>query len=139
MFALLFATFHAVLMLEICRPLYVITGLFAKAGYKSIEQFVSEVTAGFTEIRKGGFGSLLLIKRNGGQKVAYIKFAPVKGEDVYLVENATFAGKQYGKNKELLWERAPSNHSSKGTPNAVSSQNSSSTKNIPQGGQSQGK
>ncbi len=99
-------------------------------GFDDIESFVSQIVSGFTEIRKGTGGTLILVKRNGGNKIAYVQLKPLTGEkEFYTVNSATFARPEYVADKELLWERAQSNHSTKGTPNAITGQ-SNSGKNI---------
>ena len=79
---------------------------------------------------------MILVKRNGNNRIAYIKLEPAANEDIYFVKSATFAETRYLKNKELLWEGAPSLHVLPDTPlNAFSrGQSNLYSDNISQGG-----
>ncbi len=72
----------------------------------TVPEFVSDVVAGFTEIRKGKGRSLFLVKRNGGSRVAVIELVPGGGEDFYTVTTAWRPRSEYINKKKLLWERS---------------------------------
>ena len=101
------------------------------AGYDSAEALVADVTKKYTAIYKGKGGSLILAKKNGQAKIAFVKLTPVSGGEYYLVETAFVSRPDYTNNKELLWEKPQSTRSATGTTGVISGQSNSSTKNIP--------
>ena len=77
-----------------------------QAGYNSAEHFVADVVENHNEIRRGGAGSLLLIKKNGADKVAVVRLSPDARGDFYNVETAYLSRSTH--KKELLWSAAQS-------------------------------
>ena len=77
-----------------------------QAGYNSAEHFVADVVENHNEIRRGGAGSLLLIKKNGADKVSVVRLSPDARGDFYNVETAYLSRSTH--KKELLWSAAQS-------------------------------
>lgn len=77
-----------------------------QAGYNSAEHFVADVVENHNEIRRGGADSLLLIKKNGADKVAVVRLSPDARGDFYNVETAYLSRSTH--KKELLWSAAQS-------------------------------
>lgn len=99
-----------------------------EAGYPDVVSFVEEITSGFNEVYKGRAGTLILVKRNGGDKIAYVMLKPSEGGDFYTVNSATFAQSRYLTKKELLWSGAHYPNPMNGALNALDSGQSNSDK-----------
>mgnify|MGYP001553722587 CR=1 FL=1 len=77
-------------------------------GYPDAASLTAEVAAGFGKIYDAGGGSLLLVKTNGGSKVAVIELKAI-GEGAFAahweVQAAGIYRPEYFNGKQLLWER----------------------------------
>ena len=78
---------------------------FKEAGYMGIPDFVKDIAQNYNQIWKQPNGRLMLVKRNGGAKVAVIELS--KEGDYYGVTTSLIADKGYPARggRELLWER----------------------------------
>jgi hypothetical protein len=92
------------------------------AGYRDAAAFVEDITENYTAIYEGRDSTLLLMKKNGKTKVAFISLTLGKDKTFYDVSSATLARKKYLDNKKVLWEGANFLHRIAATPNAVSGQ-----------------
>ena len=108
-----------------------------RAGYNSAEHLVADVVENHNEIRKGGSGSLLLVKRNGADKVAVVRLTKDASGEFYNVETAYLS--RPSERRALLWSAAQSRSATPGgqpafaresvvpsdqtTPNALPSSN----------------
>ncbi|MBF0488686.1 MAG: hypothetical protein HQK98_11055 [Nitrospirae bacterium] len=131
-----------------------------EAGYCGTDDFIQDVANNFDEIRENIGSRLMLIKKNGRDRVAIIELKPGKDGDFYNVVTAGMFRKDYAKNRTLLWERVapplvrpePSNSLHAITPTDTQdvnakrlSQSNASTATIPKpdevvkGGEVQGK
>ncbi|MBV6340885.1 hypothetical protein [Candidatus Magnetobacterium casense] len=77
-----------------------------KVGYKSVRDFVEDITKNFTQIRDNGT-RLLLVKTNGLPCSAAIDLSLSLDGNYYTVITAGTFGSKYLNNKELLWQRSP--------------------------------
>lgn len=75
-------------------------------GYSSPEDFVNDVVKNFNEIRKDDKGSILLVKRNGKDKVAVLKLQKAEDDKFYGIKTAYLVRKKYVDSKELLFSRS---------------------------------
>tara|TARA_R110002095_G_scaffold197339_1_gene176390 strand:- start:1456 stop:12243 length:10788 start_codon:yes stop_codon:yes gene_type:complete len=88
-------------------------------GY-SVDSLVEAVASGFNTIYRASAGQLLLAKKNGKDKIAFIQLTPSDSGDVYRVNSAFFVLKRYLGSRvargeyKLLWDgsAAPSETSS---------------------------
>lgn len=90
-------------------------------GYRDAREFVEDVAGNYNAIFQGQGDSLLLVKRNGKAKVAFIEIEPSLDGDFYSVSSAVVSRDTYLTNKKLLWERAQSSQP-QGLPSAHSDQ-----------------
>jgi len=67
----------------------------------NVPDLVKDIATNFNEIWSAYAGQLLLVKRNGSDKIAYIQLKPSEDADFYTV-NTVFRSRKH-KGKELLW------------------------------------
>ncbi|MBF0456208.1 MAG: N-6 DNA methylase [Magnetococcales bacterium] len=103
-------------------------------GYASVESLVEDVAKNYNSVFQGKKNTLLLAKRNGKAKIAFIELE--KGDDgiFYAVNTALVSRDNFLKNKKLLWERAQTSQSIARSPSAVTGQSSSDYQGTPSNG-----
>lgn len=101
-----------------------------KEGYTSVQEFVKEVAREFNVIFTGRASTLVLVKRNGSDKILYIELAPSSDTSFYDIKSAMLVRPDFLKSKKPLWERAQSSQPGGGSPSAVSGQSGSSDKTV---------
>lgn len=77
-------------------------------GYSSARNMVEDVVQNYNEIYKESGGKLVLVKRNGKDKIAVVKLTPTEKGDVYSITTSAIVRKDYTNKKELLWKSEPS-------------------------------
>ena len=92
------------------------------AGYPDVKSMVNDVAANYSDIYEGRKGTLLLAKKNGKIKVAFVELKPADTGDYYSVGSAFISRSDFLKNKKKLWEGAQTLHSPEETPSAVTGQ-----------------
>jgi len=92
------------------------------AGYKDVKSMVNDVAANYSDIYEGRKGTLLLAKKNGKIKVAFVELKPADTGDYYSVGSAFISRSDFLKNKKKLWEGAQTLHFPEETPSAVTGQ-----------------
>jgi len=90
-----------------------------RLGYDNVIDFIDDTLANWTNIYKGTGTSFLLVKKENENHLIAVQLEEKNG--YYKVNTIMKTRDGYLKNKKLLAERAPSNHSQEGTSNAVSS------------------
>ncbi len=108
-----------------------------EAGYSDDIEFVEDVSQNHNAIYPGKDNTLILAKKNGKAKVAYIELVPDESNQYYRINSALVSREDYFKNKKPLWERAQSSQAeavASNLPSAVTGQSGISTESsIPQG------
>ncbi|MBF0488440.1 MAG: hypothetical protein HQK98_09790 [Nitrospirae bacterium] len=79
-----------------------------KAGYKGTADFIQDVANNFSEIRMGDGSRLMLIKKNGKNKIAVIQLIPDESGDFYGVTSGGIFRKDYANDRTLLLDRGAS-------------------------------
>jgi len=90
-------------------------------GYDGAKALVEDVARNYNHIYHGRGSTLLLVKKNGNPKVAYIQLEPSANGDFYDVKSALVTRKDFFDKKMPLWERAQTNQL-KESSSAVTSQ-----------------
>ena len=106
-------------------------------GYSNDIEFIEDVSQNHTAIYSGKGNTLILAKKNGKAKVAYIELVPDESNQYYRINSALVSRENYFKNKKPLWERAQSSQAeavASNPPSAVTGQSGFHTgQSIPQG------
>ncbi|MBV6342989.1 hypothetical protein [Candidatus Magnetobacterium casense] len=122
-----------------------------KAGYDSVRELVLDVAQNYNQIRESAESRLLLVKRNGKDKIAVVELRPNEDGSFYGVTTAGVFRPNYADKKKLLWNRSAQPSTTKSElpdtlPHTISGealaddalragQSSSSTSTVPQPGE----
>ncbi|WP_420264260.1 hypothetical protein [Candidatus Magnetominusculus dajiuhuensis] len=73
-----------------------------KAGYAGTADFIHDVASNYTEIRKGYGSRLVLVKKNGGNKISIVQLLPGEDGDFYGVTTGGIFSRKYIEKFALL-------------------------------------
>ncbi len=106
------------------------------AGYGDDIEFVQDVSQKHNAIYQGKDDTLILAKKNGKARVAYIELVPDESNQYYRINSALVSREDFFKNKKPLWERAQTSQAEVVTsnpPSAITGQSGIGTESsIPQ-------
>ncbi len=100
------------------------------AGFESIEDFVEDVTGGFSEIYRGRGRTFFLAKRDGRSGIAYIELRKSDAGEYYNVNNAFLVRERHFNKKNPLWKGTPTNLQHEQFPRRSLGQNEFSKESI---------
>ncbi|MBF0554744.1 MAG: hypothetical protein HQK96_09365 [Nitrospirae bacterium] len=80
-----------------------------KEGYETTAEFIQDVASNYTEIRKSHGSRLMLVKKNGGNKVLAIQLSPNADGDYYNVITGGIFNSNYVNKFTLLGGRCTTN------------------------------